>query len=246
MRKTCFRTYAGIAILAAICLAGCTVKVAPPAAATPKAKATTAATPAGPEIKLHRIDKVGYDAMVGHYAGKVVLVDFWATWCPKCREDFRHTIALERKYGPQGLVVVSLACDDAEKTDEIMSFLREQEATIHNLRGVDGADEKTFEDFQIDGGALPHYKLYDRKGELRKTFAIDPDKDTQFSLADIDAAVEELLAEDKKPANAEEAAANLTSPTDAAKRHFGNFLCQFFDVSRFPSVPGGQILGIAV
>lgn len=147
----------------------------------------------------------GERAQLADYRGKVVLVDFWATWCPKCREDFPHTVALERKYGPQGLVVVSLACDDDDKTDEIMSFLREQEATIHNLRGVHGTDEQTFEEFQIEGGALPHYKLYDRKGELRKTFAIDPDKDTQFSLADIDAAVEELVAEDKKPAEAEKA-----------------------------------------
>jgi len=206
VRRTRFRICLGVSILVAISLAGCAAKVAPAPAATPKAKTATAATPAGPEIKLDRIDKVGYEAMVTYYAGKVVLVDFWATWCPKCREDFPHTVALDRKYGPRGLVVVSLACDDTDKTDEIMSFLREQEATIKNLRGVHGTDEKTFEDFQIAGGALPHYKLYDRKGELRKTFAIDPDKDTQFSLADIDAAVEELLAEDKKSAEPEKAA----------------------------------------
>jgi thiol-disulfide isomerase/thioredoxin len=186
--------------LISIALAGCAVKVAP-APAPPKAKATATAAAAGLEIKLDRIDKVGYDAMLVHYPGKIVLVDFWATWCPKCREDFPHTIELHRKYGSEGVVVVSFACDDADKTDEIMSFLREQEATFKNLRSVHGADEKTFEDFAIDGGALPHYKLYDRQGALRKTFAIDLDKDTQFSLADIDAAVDELLAEDKKPAD---------------------------------------------
>jgi thiol-disulfide isomerase/thioredoxin len=200
-----FATCLGASILAAIFISGCTVKLPPAPAATAKPKATTTAAPSRPEITLHRIDKVGYEAMVGSYPGKVVLVDFWATWCPKCREDFPHTVALDRKFGLEGLVVVSFACDDADRTDEIMSFLREQEATFKNLRGVNGTDEKTFEDFRIDGGALPHYKLYDRKGELRKTFAIDSDKDQQFSLADIDAAVEELLAEGKKPAETENA-----------------------------------------
>ena len=206
MRQTRLKSRLSITLLLALTLAGCTAAKVPPAPAPPKAKTTTIAAPAGPEIKLDRIDKVGYDAMLVLYPGKIVLVDFRATWCPKCREDFPHTVDLHRKYSSEGVVVVSLACDDGDKTDEILSFLREHDATFKNLRSVHGAEEKTFEDFAIDGGALPHYKLYDRKGALRKTFAIDPDKDTQFSLADIDAAVEDLLAEDKKPVEAEKAA----------------------------------------
>jgi thiol-disulfide isomerase/thioredoxin len=193
-----FKKQTVLSILLAIPLAGCAVKVAP-APAPPKAKTAAAAATAGPEIKLYPNDKVGFDAFLVHYPGKVVLVDFWATWCPKCREDFPHTVALDRKYGPEGLVVVSFACDDADKEGEVLGFLREQEATFKNLRGVDGSNEKTFEDFQIAGGALPHYKLYDRKGKLSKSFAVDPEAEQQFSLADIDAAIQELLAEDQKP-----------------------------------------------
>jgi thiol-disulfide isomerase/thioredoxin len=194
-------------MLLAIALAGCVAKVAP-APAPPRVKTTvTAAVTAGPEIKLYPIDKVGYDAFLVHYPGKVVLVDFWATWCPKCREDFPQTVELDRKYGAEGLVVVSFACDDADKDEEILAFLREQQATFKNLRGVDGANEKTFEEFQIAGGALPHYKLYDRKGKLSKTFAVDPEAEHQFSLEDIDAAIQELLAEGQKPPEAPAAAA---------------------------------------
>ena len=65
--------------------------------------------------------------------------------------------------------------------------------TIQNLRAVDGSDEKTFEEFAIDGGAVPHYKLYDRQGRLSRTFATDPEADNQFSIDDIDTAVAELL-----------------------------------------------------
>jgi thiol-disulfide isomerase/thioredoxin len=201
----------------ATALAGCAVKVAP-APAPPKSKTTAAAATAGPEIKLYPIDKVGFDAFLVHYPGKVVLVDFWATWCPKCREDFPHTVELDRRYGSEGLVVVSFACDDADKEGEVLGFLREQGATFKNLRGVDGSNEKTFEDFQIAGGALPHYKLYDGKGKLSKIFAVDPEAEHQFSLADIDAAVQELLADDRKPADvvAPDAAGKADSPQQPA------------------------------
>jgi len=67
---------------------------------------------------------------------------------------------------------------------------------------VEGNAEKTFMDFIIEGGALPHYKLYDHRGKLRKTFAVDPLAERQFSLDDVDAAVEELLAENQSPADA--------------------------------------------
>ena len=193
-------------MLLAITLAGCAVKVAP-ATPAPKAKTVATAAAAGPEIKLYPIDKVGYEAFLVHYPGKVVLVDFWATWCPKCREDFPHTVELDRKHGFEGLVVVSFACDDADKEEEILAFLRAQQATFKNLRSVAGADEKTFEDFQIAGGALPHYKLYNRQGKLSKTFAVDPEAEHQFSLEDINAAVQELLAEGQKPPETPAAAA---------------------------------------
>ena len=214
MRQISFRVRSATAILLTTVIVGCAVKVAP-APAPPKAK-TTAATgaAAGPEITLHAIDKVGYDAFLFHYTGKVVLIDFWATWCPKCREDFPHTVGLDRKYASEGLVVVSFACDDADKEEEVLAFLRAQQATFKNLRAVAGADEKTFEDFQIAGGALPHYKLYDRKGNLSKTFAVDPEAEHQFSLEEIDDAVQELLAEGPKPPAA---AAEETGKSDKAE-----------------------------
>src|SRR5262245_15828247 len=112
VRQISFRMRSATAMLLAITLAGCVAKVAPaPAPPTAKTTATASAT-AGPEIKLYRIDKVGYDASFDFYPGKVVLVDFWATWCPKCREDFPHTVELDRKYASEGLVVVSFSCDD--------------------------------------------------------------------------------------------------------------------------------------
>jgi len=200
------RDVASWLIAVSLILAGCEARVPPatisptPAAAPSMPAATSTAGRADelaaedvPAIRLRPIDKAGFDALVAAHAGHVILVDFWATWCPTCREYFPHTVALSRKYGPQGLVVISLSCDDEKKSDQALEILREHEATFQNLRAVDGSDENTFEEFAIDGGALPHYKLYDRQGRLSRTFATDPEADKQFSIDDIDAAVAELL-----------------------------------------------------
>ena len=51
------------------------------------------------------------------------------------------------------------------------------------------------EEFEITNGAVPFYKLYDRTGKLRQTFGISPASKKQFTPAEIEAAVEQLLAE---------------------------------------------------
>lgn len=160
-----------------------------------KRSAPAATQSGGQEIRVDQIDKAGFESLIMTIPGKVVLVDFWATWCPVCRDNFPHTVELSRKYAPKGLVVISLACDDAQDSDQVLAFLKENGATFRNLRAAHGSDERTFEEFAITGGALPHFKLYDRKGKLRKTFASDPDADEQFTLDDVEAAVVEVLNE---------------------------------------------------
>src|SRR5918997_5286587 len=48
------------------------------------------------------------------FAGKVLVLDFWATYCPPCRDEVPHLIALQRRYGAQGLHVVGLNVGGAE------------------------------------------------------------------------------------------------------------------------------------
>src|SRR5688572_18937744 len=63
---------------------------------------------AEPPISLQAADADEYQRTLEKHRGKVVLVDFWATWCAPCVKQFPHTVGLERKYKDRGLAVISV------------------------------------------------------------------------------------------------------------------------------------------
>jgi thiol-disulfide isomerase/thioredoxin len=136
-----------------------------------------------------------YAATVKAQKGKVVLVDFWGTYCTPCREKFGHTVAISRKYAARGLTVISMACDEEENHKDALAFLTRQKATFINLRAAKGTSDETWDAYEIDSGALPHYKLYDRTGKLRHTFTFDAAAKKQFTSDDVEAKVRSLIEE---------------------------------------------------
>jgi len=90
--------------------------------------------------------------------GKVVLVNFWATWCPPCRKEMPDLDTLYQKFKDQGLIV--LAIDDEEE-GKIRPYLAEHPVSYPILLDV---SRKTNESFRIDG--IPKGFVYDRQGKL--------------------------------------------------------------------------------
>jgi len=67
-----------------------------------------------PDLKLKNLD--GNDVALADYKGKVVLVNFWATWCDPCRVEIPWLIDMQAKYGAKGFTVVGVAMDDEGKS----------------------------------------------------------------------------------------------------------------------------------
>ncbi len=140
-----------------------------------------------------------YAEVIAKHRGKVVLVDFWATWCVPCRKVFPHTVALHREFANKGFTAISMSLDDSDAKAEVQAFLsQQQEAEFDHLMCKLGGSDESFAAYNIGDSGLPHYKLYDRTGKLRQTFANDPARNKGIDQKEIDAAVEALVAEDAK------------------------------------------------
>ncbi len=85
----------------------------PKTAAGAKVPGTGAGTPA-PDLTLKDLN--GKDVSLAQLKGKVVLVNFWATWCEPCRVEIPWLIEMQQKYGAQGFTVLGVAMDDEGKS----------------------------------------------------------------------------------------------------------------------------------
>jgi peroxiredoxin len=90
--------------------------------------------------------------------GKVVVVNFWATWCPPCRKEMPDLQALYNEFKGQGLVILALSDEDAAK---VKPFIAERKISYPVLLDP---DRKVHKEFQIEG--IPKSFVYDRDGKL--------------------------------------------------------------------------------
>ena len=141
-------------------------------------------------LTLEIADLAALDDMLAAHRGNVVLVDYWSTSCVPCVEKLPAVLALQKELHDRGLRVVTLSMDDPDDDAEIQAFLRERGAAGRHLISKFGSSPKSLEEFEID--LIPHYRLYNRAGELVETFEPGPDA-PPLEFTDIQAAVERLL-----------------------------------------------------
>ena len=66
-------------------------------------------------------EKISLDA----YKGKVVIIDFWATWCGPCRKGIPDLVDLKNKYGEQGFEIIGISVDRSNTIDQVKPFAKE-------------------------------------------------------------------------------------------------------------------------
>lgn len=117
-----------------------------------------AATTAAPEWQLN--DPDGQSVKLSDFKGKVVILDFWATWCPPCRAEIPGFIELQKRYSGQGLTVVGVSLDTAGAS-VVKSFIKRVGMNYPVVIG----NEKTAADY---GGitAIPTTFVLDRNGNI--------------------------------------------------------------------------------
>ena len=90
--------------------------------------------------------------------GKVVVVNFWATWCPPCRKEMPDLETLYKRFGSQGLVILGISDEEAAKVEP---FIHERKVTFPVLLDP---GRKVNEMFVVEG--IPKTFVYDRLGKL--------------------------------------------------------------------------------
>jgi peroxiredoxin len=103
--------------------------------------------------------------------GKVVLVNFWATWCPPCRKEMPDLESLYNRFKDQGLIILAISDEEAEK---VQPFIAERKITYPVMLDP---GRKVNELFQVDG--IPKSFVYNREGKL-VTESIDMRTQGQF------------------------------------------------------------------
>lgn len=127
-----------------------------------------AAKPRKPPIVVEAIDLDALKTLISQQRQHPLLVNFWATYCDPCREEFPDLVKINKDYGPLALEFVTISLDDvSEIKTEVPKFLGSMKATMPayllNVSDPDPAIDLVDPRWQ---GSLPATFLYNEKGEM--------------------------------------------------------------------------------
>ncbi|MCL2919132.1 TlpA family protein disulfide reductase [Shewanella litorisediminis] len=117
---------------------------------------------AAPSLEHRILDKNGNEFALSDYRGKVVYVDFWASWCGPCRKSFPWMNDMHRRYRDKGLVIVAINLDtDSSDAKPFLDDLKPEFVIGYDREG------EVARSFDLLG--MPSSFLFDKSGNLIKT-----------------------------------------------------------------------------
>ena len=136
-----------------------------------------------------RLDQAVYPKVIAANYGKVVLVNFWATWCLPCRKEMPQLVQLSRKLAARGFDLVVVSTDEQEQEAAALKVLNENrvEGPAYLLKTANNDAFYPTVDAKWVSGELPALFLYDRTGKRVRSFF------GETSILDLEAAIIKLL-----------------------------------------------------
>lgn len=137
---------------------------------------------------LPPVDETTYPKVVAAQKGKVVLVNFWATWCVPCRAEMPQLVKMEARLKAKGFTLLTISADEPEQEAQALQFLAKN-AVPPPFYLKKAKDDDKFINF-IDpkwSGAVPALVLYDRTGKKVKFYV------GETNLQEVEAAITKLL-----------------------------------------------------
>ena len=109
----------------------------------------------------------GKKVSAADYDNKVLILDFWATWCPPCRQEIPGFIELQKKYADKGLVILGFSFDNEPVAHDV--WVKQQKLNYLSIFMKTPAGEAVVDQFQKQIGeisGIPTTLVIDRKGTI--------------------------------------------------------------------------------
>ena len=122
-----------------------------------------------PEFSLKDVN--GAEKKLSDFKGKVLIIDFWATWCPPCRQEIPHFVSLYSQYKDQGLEIIGISLD--QNSERVLPDFIKNNSINYTI--LTGNEEVT----DLYGGiaAIPTTFIIDKDGNIRKKYIGYNDKE---------------------------------------------------------------------
>lgn len=143
--------------------------VGPSLAAAQATAARSVAPKASPDPPI--VDLAAFKNIVASHHGKPLVVNFWATWCEPCRDEYPMLVELAKQYAPQGLTLVGVSFDDDAEMNLVRRFLARNKPGFPNYRLKPGSDAAFIRGVSPAWtGAIPSTMFYTPDGRLAGQF----------------------------------------------------------------------------
>lgn len=118
--------------------------------------------PVSDDAVLALKDLTGSDQSLASYRGRVVVLNFWATWCEPCKKEMPDLAAIQNEYAPLGVQVIGAAGDEAADSAKVLKFIREFKVNFPVWVGTQTDDMQRFG----VGTVLPATVIINREGKI--------------------------------------------------------------------------------